>query len=36
MKDGVLTGDGGAGDSRYGGTSAAYDQIGWGTLLYTR
>lgn len=36
MKDGVLTGDGGAGDSRYGTTSAAFDQVGWGTMLYTR
>ena len=33
-KDGKLTGDGGAGDSRYGSTSAAYDQIGWTTLLF--
>lgn len=33
-KDGKLTGDGGAGDSRYGSTSAAYDQLGWGTLLF--
>jgi len=32
----TLTGDGGAGDGRYGGTSAAFDQIGWGTLLYYR
>lgn len=31
---GVLTGDGGAGDSRYGTTSSAYDQLGWGTLLF--
>ena len=34
--NGQLTGDGGSGDSRYGGTSAAYDQIGWGTMLFTR
>ena len=33
---GVLTGDGGAGDTRYGTTSAAFDQIGWGTLLFYR
>lgn len=33
-KDGVLTGDGGPGDSRYGATSAAFDQIGWGTMMY--
>ena len=32
--DGVLTGDGGSGDSRYGNTSAAFDQIGWGTMLF--
>lgn len=32
--DGVLTGDGGAGDSRYGTASGAYDQLGWGTLLF--
>ena len=32
--DGVLTGDGGAGDNRYGSTSAAFDQVGWGTLLF--
>lgn len=32
--DGVLTGDGGAGDSRYGTTNAAFDQLGWGTLLF--
>lgn len=31
---GVLTGDGGAGDSRYGSASGAYDQLGWGTLLF--
>ena len=33
-RDGKLTGDGGAGDSRYGSTSAAFDQLGWGTLLF--
>ena len=32
--DGKLTGDGGAGDSRYGSNSSAFDQIGWGTLLF--
>lgn len=32
--DGALTGDGGAGDSRYGATSAAFDQLGWGTMLF--
>ena len=32
--DGVLTGDCGAGDSRYGTGSGAYDQLGWGTLLF--
>ncbi len=32
--DGVLTGDGGAGDARYGTSSGAYDQIGWSTLLF--
>jgi len=32
--NGVLTGDGGAGDSRYGSNSSAYDQLGWGTLLF--
>ena len=32
--DGTLTGDGGAGDSRYGSNSSAFDQIGWGTLLF--
>lgn len=31
---GALTGDGGAGDSRYGSSSGAYDQLGWGTLLF--
>lgn len=31
---GTLTGDGGAGDSRYGSNSSAFDQIGWGTLLF--
>lgn len=34
--DGTLTGDGGAGDSRYGSNSSAFDQIGWGTLLFYR
>ncbi len=34
--NGVLTGDGGAGDGRYGSNSSAFDQIGWGTLLYYR
>ena len=34
--DGVLTGDGGAGVSRYGETSSAFDQLGWGTLLFYR
>lgn len=34
--DGVLTGDGGSGDSRYGATSAAFDQIGWGTMMFYR
>ena len=32
--DGTLTGDGGAGVSRYVSNSSAYDQIGWGTLLF--
>lgn len=36
MSGGKLTGDGGAGDSRYGSNSSAYDQIGWGTLLFTQ
>lgn len=35
-KDNALTGDGGAGDSRYGGNSAAFDQVGWGTLMFYR
>ena len=34
--NGVLTGDGGSGDSRYGNTSAAFDQIGWGTMMFYR
>ncbi len=34
--NGELTGDGGAGVARYGSTSAAYDQLGWGTMLFTR
>lgn len=33
-QEGIFTGDGGAGDSRYGGTSSAYDQIGWSTMLF--
>ena len=33
---GQLVGDGGAGDSRYGSNSSAYDQVGWGSLLFTR
>ena len=32
----TLTGDGGAGDGRYGSNSSAYDQIGWGTMMFTR
>ncbi len=32
--NGVLTGDGGAGVDRFGETSAAFDQLGWGTLLF--
>jgi hypothetical protein len=32
--DGVLTGDGGSGDSRYGGNSSAFDQIDWGTMMF--
>lgn len=32
--DGILTGDAGSGDSRYGTASGAYDQLGWGTLLF--
>ena len=32
--NGKLTGDGGAGDSRYGVNSSAFDQLGWGTLLF--
>ena len=34
--NGVLTGDGGSGDSRYGNNSGAFDQIGWGTMMYYR
>ena len=34
--DGVLTGDGGSGDPRYGGNSSAFDQIGWGTMMFYR
>lgn len=33
---GVLTGDGGPGDSRYGTNSGAFDQLGWGTMLFYR
>lgn len=32
--NGTLTGDGGSGDGRYGSTSAAFDQIGWGTMMF--
>ena len=32
--NGVLTGDGGSGDSRYGSASGAFDQIGWGTMMF--
>lgn len=32
--DGVLTGDGGPGDARYGTNSGAFDQLGWGTMLF--
>lgn len=32
--NGVLTGDGGSGDSRYGSNSSAFDQIGWGTMMF--
>lgn len=35
-KDGVLTGDGGPGDDRYGSNSGAFDQVGWGTMMFTR
>lgn len=34
--NGTLTGDGGAGDSRYGGNSSAFDQFGWSTMLFAR
>lgn len=34
--NGILTGDGGAGDSRYGSNSGAFDQIGWGTMMFYR
>ena len=34
--NGVLTGDGGSGDSRYGSNSGAFDQIGWGTMMFYR
>ena len=33
-RNGTLTGDCGAGDSRYGSNNSAFDQIGWGTLLF--
>ena len=32
--NGSLTGDGGSGDSRYGSASGAFDQIGWGTMMF--
>ena len=32
--NGILTGDGGSGDGRYGSTSSAFDQIGWGTMMH--
>ena len=32
--NGNLTGDGGSGDSRYGSASSAFDQIGWGTMMF--
>ena len=31
---GTLTGDGGSGDGRYGSASSAFDQIGWGTMMF--
>ena len=34
--DGTLTGDGGPGDSRYGSDSSAFDQLGWGTMMFYR
>lgn len=34
--NGELTGDGGAGDARYGNASGAFDQFGWSTMLFTR
>lgn len=34
--NGRLTGDGGAGDGRYGSSSSAFDQLGWGTMLFYR
>ncbi|MGM9786986.1 MAG: cell wall anchor protein, partial [Candidatus Cryptobacteroides sp.] len=34
--EGTLTGDGGSGDSRYGTNSGAFDQLGWGTMLFYR
>lgn len=33
---GTLTGDGGPGDGRYGSNSSAFDQIGWGTMMFFR
>ena len=32
--NGILTGDGGAGTDRYGSVSGAFDQLGWGTMLF--
>lgn len=32
--NGSLTGDGGSGDARYGSASGAFDQIGWGTMMF--
>lgn len=34
--DGVLKGDGGSGDPRYGSSSGAFDQIGWGTMMFCK
>ena len=34
--NGVLSGDGGAGDERYGSNSSAFDQLGWSTMLFYR
>lgn len=36
LTGGTLTGDGGPGDSRYGSNSGAFDQLGWGTMLFYR